>query len=146
MKTYSAKPSDVTRVWYHIDADGVVIGRLATQIANLLTGKTKPQYTAHIDTGDYVVVTNAAHLAATGKKPDQKLYRHYSGYPSGLKESPLREKMQKNPAAVLEHAVYGMLPANKLRDERMKRLKIYPGSEHQHTAQKPQTIPAKEKK
>lgn len=146
MKTYSAKPSDVTRKWYVIDASEAPLGRVATQIATLLTGKGKPQFTQHIDCGDYVVVINAEKVVVTGNKMDTKKYYRHSQYPGGLKELTMREKMAKDPTHAVMHAVRGMLPVNKLRDERLNRLKIYAGSEHNHEAQKPEAISVKEGK
>lgn len=145
-KTYSAKPTDVTRKWYLIDASEASLGRVATQVAQLLTGKGKPQFTQHIDTGDFVVVVNAADVKVTGKKLDQKMYYHHSHFPGGLKEATLKEKMEKDPTHALFHAVRGMLPVNKLRDERLKRLKIYADTEHKHDAQKPEKINVTEAK
>ena len=146
MKTYSAKPSDVTRSWYVIDAGEAPLGRVATRAATLLTGKAKPQFTKHIDTGDYVIIINASNLKVTGGKETKKIYYHHSNYPGGLKARTLAEQMEKDPTEVLLHAIRGMLPVNKLRDERLKRLKIYAGAEHAHEAQKPQTISIKEAK
>jgi large subunit ribosomal protein L13 len=144
MKTYSAKPTDVTRVWYEIDASEESLGRVATSIAKLLTGKGKPQFTHHIDCGDYVVVTNAANIKVTGKKLDQKIYYRHSGYPGGIKQRTLTEQMEKDPTAAITHAVRGMLPVNKLRDGRLARLKVYAGTEHEHSAQKPKKISSKD--
>ncbi len=146
MKTYSAKPSDVTRKWYVIDASQAPLGRVATQIATLLTGKGKPQFTKHIDTGDYVIVINAANVQVTGGKLDKKMYYRHSGFPSGLTELSMREKLDKDPTSVVFQAVRGMLPVNKLRDARLERLKIYADGEHQHEAQKPEVISVKESK
>lgn len=146
MKTYSAKPSDVTREWYVIDAAEAPLGRLSTRIATLLTGKGKPQFTSHIDCGDYVIVINAEKLLATGEKSTKKIYYRHTGYPGGLKEATLAEKMQKDPASVIYQAVRGMLPVNKLRADRLQRLKIYAGTEHQHEAQKPTSISVKDVK
>lgn len=146
MKTFSAKPSDVTRTWYVIDASEAPLGRVATQIASLLTGKGKPSFTKHIDVGDYVVVINAANVVMTGNKLDTKMYYRHSGHPGGLKEATMREKMEKDPTHALIHAVRGMLPVNKLRDGRLDRLKVYAGNEHSHEAQKPKTISVKEGK
>lgn len=146
MKTYSAKPSDVTRKWYVIDASEASLGRVATQVATLLTGKGKPQFTQHIDCGDYVVVINAADIKVTGKKLDQKMYYHHSHFPGGLKEATLAEKMEKDPTHALVHAVRGMLPVNKLRDERLARLKVYADTDHKHEAQKPEKIKVTEAK
>jgi large subunit ribosomal protein L13 len=146
MKTYSAKPSDVTRKWYVIDASQASLGRVATQVAELLIGKGKPMFTKHIDCGDYVIVINAATVGITGGKLDKKTYYRHSGFPGGLTETSLRDKMDKDPTEVLEHAIRGMLPVNKLRDARLQRLKIYAGSEHNHEAQQPETIAVKEGK
>jgi large subunit ribosomal protein L13 len=142
MKTYSAKPDDVTRKWYVIDASEAPLGRVATHIATLLTGKGKPMFTHHIDTGDFVVVINAANVQVTGNKMDTVMYYRHSGYPGGLKELSMREKLEKDPTAAVYHAVRGMLPVNKLRDARLARLKIYAGAEHNHEAQKPEVISA----
>jgi len=144
MKTYSAKPTDVTRHWYVVDASEVPLGRLATQVATLLTGKAKPQFTKHIDCGDFVIVINAANLVVTGNKQDKKIYYHHTGYPGGIKDATLGEKQAKDPTFAIIHAVRGMLPVNKLRDERLKRLKVYAGSEHQHQAQQPKHYSLKE--
>lgn len=146
MKTYSAKPNDVTRAWYVVDAADASLGRLATQIATLLTGKGKPQFTKHIDCGDYVVVVNAQNLKVTGDKTTSKKYYHHSGFPGGLRTRTLGEQMQLDATKVIEHAVRGMLPVNKLRDERLSRLKIYTGAEHKHEAQQPTVISLKEGK
>lgn len=146
MKTYSAKPTDVTRAWYVVDASEVTLGRVATKVAKLLTGKDKPMFTHHIDTGDFVVVVNTDNIKVTGDKLDSKMYYHHSGFPGGLREATMREKMDKDSTEVLIHAVRGMLPVNKLRDERLKRLKVYAGSEHTHAPQKPVTISVKEGK
>jgi large subunit ribosomal protein L13 len=143
MKTYSAKPIDVTRVWYVVDASEAPLGRVATQIAKLLTGKDKPMFTKHIDVGDYVVVVNAGNIQVTGEKLDSKMYYRHSQYPGGLKEATLREKMDKDPTYALIHAVRGMLPVNKLRDARLDRLKVYAGAEHNHEAQKPKAFSVK---
>lgn len=146
MKTYSAKPSDVTREWYVIDASAAPLGRVATQVATLLTGKGKPQFTAHIDCGDNVIVINAANLQVTGDKLEKKIYYRHSHYPGGLKETPLRKQLDKDPTEVIVHAVRGMLPVNKLRDARLARLKVYADADHKHEAQKPKTIAVKEGK
>jgi len=146
MKTYSAKPTDVTRKWYVLDASEAPLGRLATQVAVLLTGKSKPQFTKHIDTGDYVIVINAKDLKVTGDKLTSKKYYHHSGHPGGLRERTLQEQLNLDPTKVIEHAVRGMLPINKLRDERLARLKIYADAEHKHEAQKPETLSVKEGK
>jgi large subunit ribosomal protein L13 len=143
MKTYSAKPSDVVRKWYVLDASEAPLGRVATKAATLLTGKGKPMFTHHIDTGDFVVIINADKLVVTGKKPTDKKYYRYSGYPGGLTEQSLAEVMAQDPTIIIEKAIRGMLPVNKLRDARLKRLKVYRGAEHQHEAQKPKSISVK---
>lgn len=144
MKTYSAKPADVTRKWYVIDAAEVPLGRMATVAATLLTGKGKPQFTHHIDCGDFVIVINAQNLVVTGNKLADKKYYKYSGYPSGLTTIALQDQIAKDPTRPIYKAVRGMLPVNKLRDGRLKRLKIYAGAEHEHAAQKPQTFSMKD--
>ncbi|MFI5271039.1 MAG: 50S ribosomal protein L13 [Candidatus Saccharimonadales bacterium] len=146
MKTYSAKPTDVTRAWYVIDATEAPLGRISTKIATLLMGKGKPQFTKHIDCGDFVIVINASKLVVTGNKEDKKVYYTHSGYPGGLKAETLGESQEKDPTKAIIHSVRGMLPVNKLRDERLKRLKVYAGEEHNHAAQKPQVISVKEAK
>lgn len=146
MKTYSAKPSDVTRKWYVVDASEASLGRVATQVASLLTGKGKPQFTKHIDCGDFVVVINAENTIVTGDKLTKKKYYRHSGYPGGLTETTLAEKMDKDPAFAITRAVRGMLPVNRLRDARLLRLKVYAGSEHKHEAQKPTLISVKDTK
>lgn len=137
MKTYSAKPSDVKRTWYVVDASQMPLGRLATKIAETLMGKAKPMYTQHIDCGDYVVVTNTDNLVVTGKKADDKKYYRHTGYPGGIKESNLQFEKEKDSTKIVRNAVRGMLPANKLREDRLARLKIYAGNEHKHEAQNP---------
>ena len=146
MKTYSPKPTEVTRKWYVIDASAAPLGRVATQIAKLLTGKEKPMFAHHIDVGDYVIVVNAGSIQMTGGKEDKKTYYRHSGFPGGLKEQTVREAMEKDPTVAIFKAVRGMLPVNKLRDGRLERLKIYAGAEHNHAAQKPETISVKEAK
>lgn len=143
MSTYSAKPTDVTRKWYVIDASEVPVGRLSTVVASLLTGKGKPQFTKHIDCGDYVVVINADQFVSTGNKLEGKKYYHYSGYPSGLKVQTQTELKSKDSTEVIIHAVRGMLPVNKLRDGRLARLKVYAGADHSHEAQKPEKLSLK---
>ena len=140
MKTYSAKPSEVTRKWYTIDASEAPVGRIATKIATLLTGKGKPMFTSHIDCGDFVVVVNSDMAVFTGQKEEDKKYYRHSGFPGGIKDRTVREQRELDSTALIEKAVYGMLPVNKLRAERMKRLKIYAGAEHNHEAQKPITL------
>lgn len=146
MKTYSAKPSDVTRVWYVLDAAEAPLGRVATRAAKLLLGKGKPMFTSHIDTGDFVIIINAANTVVTGKKASDKMYYKHSGFPGGLRERTFTEEMEKDPTSAIFQAVRGMLPVNKLRDARLERLKIYAGAEHKHEAQKPKTISVKESK
>ena len=137
MKTYTAKPGEIAREWYLVDAEGKTLGRLATQIADVLRGKRKPQYTPHVDTGDFVVVVNAEKIAVTGTKLDDKMYYRHSGYPGGLKARPLRDQLERQPAEVLRKAVKGMLPKNRLARKQLLKLKIYAGPEHPHEAQAP---------
>jgi large subunit ribosomal protein L13 len=140
VKTYVARPSDRQRDWLIVDATGLTLGRLATQIAETLRGKRKPQYTPHIDTGDFVVVINAEKISVTGNKlADKKYYRH-SGYPGGLKVRTLGEQLERRPEEVIRHAVKGMLPRTRLGRKQLTKLKIYAGPEHPHTAQKPQPM------
>ena len=146
MKTYSAKPTDVTRAWYLVDASEAPIGRVATRVAELLIGKGKPQFTKHIDCGDFVVIINAEQLIVTGKKMDQKKYYHHSHYPGGLKEITLSDQVQKDATQAVIHAIRGMLPVNKLRDERLARLKVYNGNDHKHAPQQPIVYSVKEAK
>ena len=143
MNTYSAKPSDVTRKWYVVDASETTLGRVATQVATLLTGKGKPMFTSHIDCGDFVVVINADNLQVTGAKLTDKMYYNHSGYPGGLRERQLKDVVEKDSTEVILQAVRGMLPGNKLRDGRLARLKIYGGAEHNHAAQKPEVLSLK---
>ncbi len=137
MKTYSAKPGELRREWYVVDADGLTLGRLATQIADRLRGKGKPQFTPHVDTGDFVVVVNAEKIAVTGNKLEQKMYHRHSGYPGGLRSRTLREQLDRRPTEVLRKAVKGMLPRNRLGRAQITKLKIYAGPEHPHEAQAP---------
>jgi large subunit ribosomal protein L13 len=137
MKTYSAKPTDITRKWYVVDASDAPLGRLSTQIAKLLLGKDKPQFTKHIDCGDYVIVINSENLVVTGDKSNKKIYYQHSGFPGGIKDATLSEKMTKDSRQVIVKAVRGMLPDNKLRAERLKRLKVYTDANHSHEAQQP---------
>lgn len=146
MKTYSAKPTDVTRVWHVIDASEVPLGRMATVAAELLIGKRKPSFTKHIDVGDFVIVINSDNLIVTGDKLNKKMYYHHSHYPGGLKEATLQEKMDKDSTEVIVKAIRGMLPVNKLRDGRLLRLKVYKDAEHKHEAQKPVAFSVKEGK
>ena len=140
MKTYSAKPGEIVRQWYVVDADGQTLGRLATRIADTLRGKGKPQYTPHTDTGDFVVIVNAEKIAVTGKKLDQKMYHRHSGYPGGLTSRTLREQLDRRPTDVLRKAVKGMLPKNKLASAQLLKLKIYAGPDHPHEAQAPKPL------
>jgi large subunit ribosomal protein L13 len=143
MKTYNAKPGEIARDWYVVDAEGQTLGRLATQIADVLRGKRKPAYTPHVDTGDFVVVVNAEKIQVTGTKLDNKMYYRHSGYPGGLKARPLREQLQRQPAEVLRKAVKGMLPKNRLARQQLGKLKIYAGPEHPHEAQAPKPFELK---
>ena len=137
MKTYSAKPLEVERKWWLIDAEGQTLGRLATTIANLLRGKNKPQFTPHVDTGDFVVVINSSKVKVSGNKETDKKYYRHSGYPGGLKVETFSSLMEKNPVAAVEKAVKGMLPHNTLGQEQFNKLKVYAGAEHPHQAQNP---------
>jgi large subunit ribosomal protein L13 len=143
VKTYSAKPSDITRKWYVLDAAEIPLGRLATHAASLLLGKGKPTITPHMDGGDYVIVINSASLVVTGKKQEDKKYHRHSGFPGGLYTRSLKEQMERDPNKVIHKAVRGMLPDNKLRDGRLARLKIYTDDQHNHTAQKPENLSLK---
>ncbi len=140
MKTYSQKSSEIKREWYIVDASVMPLGKLAVIIADKLMGKSKVTYTPHTDNGDYVVVINAKNLKVTGNKLDDKIYYRHSGFPGGLKELSLSEVLEKDPAYVIQEAVKGMLPKNKLATDRMKRLRIFEGVEHAHTAQNPKEI------
>ncbi|HPY63185.1 MAG TPA: 50S ribosomal protein L13 [Bacillota bacterium] len=140
MKTYMPKASEVDCRWYLVDAEGKVLGRLATEIATILRGKNKPEYTPHMDMGDFVVVVNADKVVLTGRKEQQKLYRRHTGYPSGLREVPYERMMAKHPERVLEKAVRGMLPKNSLGRAMFRKLKVYAGPNHKHEAQKPEKI------
>jgi large subunit ribosomal protein L13 len=139
-KTWNAKPGEIERRWYLVDAEGKTLGRLATRIADLLRGKDKPQFTPHVDTGDFVVVVNAEKVAVTGKKLDEKVYYRHSGYPGGLRKRTLREELGRRPEEVLRRAVKGMLPRNRLARQQLKKLKIYAGPEHPHAAQAPEPL------
>jgi large subunit ribosomal protein L13 len=135
-----AKKDQVERRWFIIDADGLVLGRLASKIANVLRGKEKPEYTPHVDTGDFVVVVNAEKVMLTGKKEEQKVYRHHTGYPGALREISIKRLREKYPERILREAVKGMMPHNKLSRAMLKKLKIYAGTEHPHEAQNPQRL------
>ena len=141
--TYSAKPTEVERKWYVIDASEAPLGRISTKAATLLTGKEKPMFTKHIDCGDFVVIINAEKTIVTGKKATDKMYYKHSNYPGGLTELTFSEVMAKDPTKAIYKSIRGMLPVNKLRDDRLKRLKIYAGNEHNHTAQKPELLSLK---
>ena len=138
MKTYSAKPLEVERKWWVVDAEGQTLGRLATTVANLLRGKNKPQYTPNVDTGDFVIVINSSKVTVSGNKETDKKYYRHSGYPGGLKVETFKSLMEKNPVAAVEKAVKGMLPHNTLGQEQFNKLKVYAGAEHPHQAQNPQ--------
>ncbi|HIQ12421.1 MAG TPA: 50S ribosomal protein L13 [Caldilineales bacterium] len=139
-KTYSAKPEEIERTWYVVDAEGKTLGRLAAEIAKILRGKHKPIYTPHVDTGDYVIVVNADKVRVTGNRLDQKIYYRHSGYIGGLKAVPLRRMLETHPERVIEHAVKGMLPKNRLGRKVYKKLKVYASPDHPHQAQKPQPL------
>jgi large subunit ribosomal protein L13 len=143
MKSYMARPLEVERKWYVVDAEGKHLGRLATEIVRVLRGKNKPQYTPHIDVGDFVVVVNADRVAVTGRKAEQKVYRRHSGYPGGMKETSYEQMLARKPTEVLRKAVYGMMPKTRLARKQFKKLKIYAGPEHPHSAQDPQTLEVK---
>lgn len=140
MKSYMASPSDVERKWYVVDAEGKTLGRMASEIASTLRGKKKPIYTPHIDTGDYVIVVNAEKVVTTGKKLNQKVYYHHSEYVGGMKETTLKEMLNKKPEYVITHAVKGMLPKGPLGRKMLKKLFVYAGPEHKHAAQKPEEL------
>ena len=140
MKTYNARKEDIIRNWYVIDAEGQILGRLASEIARRLRGKHKPIYTPYVDTGDFVIVVNAGKVSLTGKKLSDKVYYHYSGYPGGLKKTYAGKMLEDNPDKVLNYAVKGMLPKNSLGRKMLKKLKIYAGNDHPHEAQCPQVI------
>ncbi len=138
MKTFSAKPLEVERKWYVVDAQGQTLGRLAVAVANILRGKNKPQYTPNVDTGDFVIVINAAQIQVSGKKETDKLYRSHSGYPGGFKEISFKALMEKDPRRAIEKAVKGMLPHNTLGAEQFTKLKVYADANHPHEVQKPE--------
>ena len=138
MSSFIAKPHEVERKWYVIDADGRTLGRLATEAASILRGKRKPIYTPHIDTGDYVIVINAEKVEVTGKKRKEKIYKRHSGYPGGLKEITFENMQEKHPDEIIRHAIKGMMPKGRLGRQMFKKLKVFAGPEHSHTAQKPE--------
>ncbi len=140
MKTFSPKHTEVKREWHLIDVKGKTLGKAATKIADILRGKNKPIYATHVDCGDYVVVINAAHIKLTGGKYTKKEYKSHSRYPGGLKTARVEEVLEKNPVSVLERAIHGMVPGNKIRDDILKKMKIYPEAEHNNQAQNPQPL------
>ncbi len=139
-RTYVTKPEDIQRKWYVVDASGQTLGRLASEIAQVVRGKHKPVYSPSIDAGDYVIVVNAERVHVTGHKLDQKIYYRHSGYPGGLKEVPLRRMLEEHPTRVITHAVKGMLPKNRLGRKMLKKLKVYAGPDHPHQAQQPEPL------
>lgn len=140
MSSYIAKPRDVQRKWYVVDASNLVLGRLAVKVANILRGRHRPTYTPHVDTGDFVIIINADKIAVTGRKEEQKQYMFYTGWMGNEKYRSLKDMRTRNPAFIIQHAVKGMLPKNRLANQMLKKLKIYAGSEHPHAAQNPETI------
>ena len=140
MDTFMARKEDVERKWYVVDATGCTLGRLSSEIAKVLRGKNKPTYTPHVDTGDYVIVVNAEKVSVTGRKLNQKIYYHHSEYIGGMKETTLKEMLEKHPERVIEHAVKGMLPKGTLGRQMYKKLFVYAGPEHKHAAQKPEAL------
>jgi large subunit ribosomal protein L13 len=140
MTTYTAKPSDIKQDWYIVDASGKTLGRLATEIARRLRGKHKPEYTPHMDTGDYIVVINAKEVKVTGNKTTDKIYHHHTGFPGGLKSITFDKLIAKKPEMVIEKAVKGMLPRGPLGRDMYRKLKVYPGAEHKHSAQQPKVL------
>ena len=140
MKTYVAKPADIKKKWYVVDASDKTLGRLATVVADTLRGKRKPTYTPHVDTGDFVIVVNAEKVYVSGRKAEQKEYDSYSGYPSGRRVRTFEEVMKKHPERIIEHAVRGMIPRNRLGRAVFRKLKVYAGPDHQHEAQKPEPL------
>ena len=140
MKTFMPKAADITRKWYVVDAEGLALGRVASQVANILRGKNKPIYTPNVDTGDYVIVINCDKVILTGKKLDQKIYYKHSGFVGGLKETKYRKLLAEKPEEAMRHAIVGMLPKGPLGRQMAKKLKIYAGAEHEHAAQKPEKL------
>ena len=140
MNTYMPNEAALERKWYVVDADGKTLGRLASEVASVLRGKNKPTFTPHVDCGDYVIVINAEKVAVTGKKRAEKIYKKHTGYPGGLREITFDKLQQKKPEEIIRHAVKGMLPDGKLGRQMFKKLKVYAGAEHPHTAQKPETL------
>ncbi len=140
MKTFLAKNTDIVKKWHVVDADGMVLGRLASRVASILKGKTKPIYTPNIDTGDFVVIVNAEKIRITGNKLENKIYYHHSGYPGGIKKKPAKDLMKKMPEKIIFSAIHGMLPKNKLGRLQLKKLKVYAGPNHPHKAQNPEAL------
>jgi large subunit ribosomal protein L13 len=140
MKSFIAKPAEIERKWYVVDAEGKTLGRMSSEIASVLRGKHKPIYTPHVDTGDFVIVINADKVVLTGKKLDQKMYRWHTGYVGHMRERTYRQMMDKKPEEVVRHAIKGMLPKNSLGRQMFTKLKVYRGAEHQHQAQQPQML------
>ncbi|MDD5986480.1 MAG: 50S ribosomal protein L13 [Eubacteriales bacterium] len=140
MKSFIAKPQEIERKWYVIDAEGKTLGRLASQAAAILRGKNKPIFTPHVDCGDYVIIINAEKVAVTGKKKHDKIYKRHTGYPGGLRELNFEQMMEKHPTEVVRHAIKGMMPKGKLGRQMFKKLKVYAGPEHNHAAQKPEAL------
>jgi large subunit ribosomal protein L13 len=140
MKTIFAKKTDVSQKWHVIDADGLVVGRLASQVAKILRGKNKPVFTPHVDTGDFVIIVNAEKIHFTGNKLENKAYYHHTGYPGGIKKETAKEVMEKTPERIIQAAVRGMLPKNKLGRRQLSKLKVYSGPDHPHKAQNPETL------
>jgi len=143
LKTFVPKTADIDRKWYVVDAEGLVLGRLASQVANILRGKNKPIFTPNVDTGDYVIIINAEKVVLTGKKLDQKVYYHHSGYAGGLKETKYRRLMAEKPELAVRHAIVGMLPKGPLGRQMAKKLKVYAGAQHEHAAQQPEVLDLK---
>jgi large subunit ribosomal protein L13 len=143
MKSYMARSLEVERKWFVVDAEGKHLGRLAAEIAKILRGKNKVQYTPHVDVGDFVVVVNAEKIVVTGKKAEQRVYRRHSGYPGGMKETSYEQMLARKPTEILRKAVYGMMPKTRLARQQFRKLKIYAGPEHPHTAQNPQRFEVK---
>ena len=140
MKSFIAKPHEVERKWYVVDAEGKTLGRVASQVATVLRGKNKPTFTPHVDCGDYVIVINAEKVEVTGKKRKEKVYKHHTGYPGGLRETTFDKLIAKKPEEIIRHAVKGMMPKGKLGRQMYKKLKVYGGPEHDHAAQKPEKL------
>lgn len=141
MKTYSPREADIERRWFVVDADGVTLGRLASRVARVLSGKHKPEFAAHLDTGDHVIILNAARISVTSDKRTTKVYARHSGYPGGFKEETLGELLARRPEEVVRRAVKGMLPHNRLGAQQLRKLKVYAGSDHPHEAQQPEPLP-----